>query len=136
MTQARNLRRVKRTEITFIERRADGLDICLDCWARSMSMGRDDKDLGVQRLKMLCGDGDGYGNEDTSQQRRDNDIAQATNAMIDSLSRLHWWAIRRKMGLTTAWNFPNQDYMNVAIEACAELDKKLRRNETTAVLFL
>jgi len=136
MTQASNLRRVRKDDSPFIERRTDGLDICLDCWVRSMATGRDDKDLGVQRLEMLCGDGDGYGNDDTGQQRRDNEIAVATNAMIDSLSRVHWWAIRRKMGLATVWNYPNQDYMHVAIEACIELTAKLRRNPTTAVWFL
>lgn len=134
MTQASNLRRVRKTDIAFIERRTDGLDICLDCW--TTWMGRNDTDLGAQSQKTLRGDGDGYGNTDTSQMRRDNEIAQATDAMIHSLTAAHRWAIHRKSGLATAWRFPNLDYMTVAIEACCELEKKLKGNVATRMVFL
>jgi hypothetical protein len=134
MTQASNLRRVKRDPSPFVERRTDGLDICLDCWKEWM--GRNDTDLGAQSQKTLRGDGDGYGNTDTSQMRRDNEIAQATDAMIHSLSSVHRWAIHRKAGLATAWRFPNLDYLTVAIEACEVLEKKLRGNNATRMVFV
>lgn len=134
MTQASNLRRVRRDENVMVERRTDGLDVCLDCW--TTWMGRNDTDLGAKGQKSLKGDGDGYGNTDTSQMRRDNEIAQATDAMIYSLSTAHRWAIHRKAGLATAWRFPQLDYMTVAIDACCELEKKLRGNVATRMLFL
>ena len=134
MTQASNLRRVRREDSPIVERRTDGLDVCLDCW--TTWMGRNDTDLGAKGQKTLQGDGDGYGSPDTAQMRRDNEIAQATDAMIYSLTTAHRWAIQRKVGLATAWRFPQLDYMTVAIEACCELEKKLRGNVATRMLFL
>lgn len=134
MTQASNLRRVRREDRPIVERRTDGLDICLDCW--TIWMGRNDTDLGAHGQKTLKGDGDGYGSPDTAQMRRDNEIAQATDAMIYSLTVQQRWAISRKCGIATAWRFPQLDYMTVAIEACEALDKKLRSNTATRMLFL
>lgn len=134
MTQASNLRRVRREDNPIVERRTDGLDVCLDCW--TTWMGRNDTDLGAQGQKTLRGEGDGYGSPDTAQMRRDNEIALATDAMIYSLSTAHRWAIHRKSGLATAWRFPQLDYMTVAIEACEALDKKLRANVATRMLFI
>ncbi|MCE3605837.1 hypothetical protein LXA47_19840 [Massilia sp. P8910] len=130
------LRRVRRSKIpaaTFIK--PDGLDLCLSCWKEWMS--RDDTDLGVKSQSTLRGDGDGYGTADTSQARRDNEIAEATDAMVRSLKSSHQWAIRRKCGITrgNVWNFPRLDYLNEVQDACAELEKKLRANVATRLLW-
>ena len=99
-------------------------------------MGKYDTDLSVQTQKTLRGDGDGYGNSDTSQARRDNEIAQATDAMFSSLKSSHQWAIRRKCGIATVWRFPELDYMTEALAACVELEKKLRGNIATRMEFV
>lgn len=134
MSQARYLRRVRRDEAPFVERRTDGLDLCLDCW--TTWMGKSDKDLGAHAQKLLRGDSDGYDGNDNSQQRRDDEIAQATDAMIYSLTIVHRWAIYRKCGIATAWRYQHVDYLTVAIDACCELEKKLRGNIATRMLFL
>ena len=111
----------------------DGLEICLDLWVRFMQ--KSDTDLGVQGQKSLRGEGDGYGNEDTGQARRDNEIGEATDAMIHSLRVHHQWAIRKIKGLASTWRFPQLDYMTTAIDAKEELEKKLRINVATRTLF-
>lgn len=140
MNQAKNLRRVRRDDHPPVERRTDGLDVCLDCW--STWMGKSDKDLGAQRQKLGGGatdDGDyesDYAAGDTARMRREDEIAIATDAMISSLPIQYRWAISRKCGISTAWRYPNLDYMTVALEACCELEKKLRGNVATRMVFL
>lgn len=119
----------------FLMVQRDGLDLCLDLWQGWMH--RNDRDLGIKPQTTLKADGDGYGAEDTSQQRRDNEIAEATDAMIRSLKRSHQWAIRIRAGVATmkVWHFPQLDYMEEAREACCELEKKLRENIATRLLW-
>lgn len=112
----------------------DGLEVCLACWKEWM--GKRDLDLSAQRMKTLQGDGDGFGSDDTSQARRDNEIAEATDAMIYSLNVAHRWAIHRKCGIATAWRFPQLDYVGEALAACDELEKKLRGNVATRMEFV
>ncbi|NHZ40104.1 hypothetical protein [Massilia aquatica] len=130
------LRRVRRDEVrapTFVK--PDGLDLCLSCWKEWMS--RDDTDLGIKNQSTLRGEGDGYGTVDTSQMRRDNEIAEATDAMVRSLKSSHQWAMRRKCGITrgNVWNFHQLDYVAEAQDACVELEKKLRTNIATRLLW-
>jgi hypothetical protein len=130
------LRRVRKEDVqatTFV--RPDGLDLCLTCWKEWM--GRDDTDLGIKNQSTLRGEGDGYGSADTSQMRRDNEIGEATDAMVRSLKVSHQWAMRRKCGIArgNVWNFPQLDYIAEAQEASAELEKKLRVNIATRLLF-
>lgn len=96
-----------------------------------------DRDLGAQTMRGLAGDGDGYGSGDVyeAQRRTDMRIGEATNAQIDNLSRIHYWAIYRACSIATAWKFPNADFIVVMEEARDELEKKLRKNICTAVLF-
>ncbi|MFZ3286565.1 MAG: hypothetical protein WA191_06915 [Telluria sp.] len=133
---AQNLRRVRKSDFSapaFAQ--PDGLDLCLDCW--KAWMGRDDTDLGIKSQTTLRAEGDGYGDQDTSQMRRDNEIALATDAMVRSLCRSHQWAIRRKCGVArgNVWNFPQLDYIVEAQDASEELEKKLRVNVVTRLLF-
>lgn len=111
----------------------EGLDLCLEHWA--LWMGKSDSDLGVQGQRSLRGDGDGYGNQDTSEQRRHNEIAEATDAMIEGLSTYHRYAIYRKCSISSVWNFPNIDFPKAALEASEELTRKLKINIATRMLF-
>jgi hypothetical protein len=133
---SQNARRVRRSEVSspaFMK--PDGLDLCLGCWKDWMR--RSDTDLGIKSQSTLRAEGDGYGGEDTSQMRRDNEIAEATDAMIRSMRRSYQWAIRRKCSVVRhdVWNFPNLDYMTEAADACEELEKKLRNNVATRLLW-
>lgn len=128
------MRRVRKEEVQpdrWVK--PDALQVCLEHW--SAWMGQSDRDLGMQQQNSLRGDGDGYGNEDTSQARRENEIAEATDAMIASLRHHHRWAIFRRCGLSTVWNFPRMDLLQAILEAEEELTKKLKINVATRTLF-
>lgn len=113
----------------------DPVDLCLELWKNWMA-GDSDRDLGAKTMRGLAGEGDAHGvDPHEAQQANDIRIAQATNAAIDSMPRLHVWAIYRACSLATVWRFPNASLMEVAAEARAELAIKLRRNTCTAVLF-
>lgn len=130
------LRRVRKEQgVALVVSKPDGLDLCLDLWIEWMR--KVDTDLGIKSGAMLSGDGDGSGNADAAQTRRDNEIAAATDAMISSLQRSHQWAIRRKCGISrgSVWNFPNLDYMAEAADACVALEQKLRANIATRLLW-
>ncbi|MFX5530315.1 hypothetical protein ABTD83_20755, partial [Acinetobacter baumannii] len=68
---------------------------------------------------------------DAALARRDNDIAEATDAMMKSLSERQRWAVWQKFGLTTAWRFPNADLAGTYVEAVAALEPLLRKNVAT-----
>lgn len=108
------------------DRQRDGTEYCLDVWAAWMR--KDDRDMGVQRMR---GDSEG----DVALARRDNEIAEATDAMMKSLSPRHRWAIWRKFGLATVWNFPNADLAETYVEAVAALEPLLRKNVATRMQF-
>lgn len=113
----------------------DPVDLCLELWKNWMS-GDSDRDLGAKTMRGLCGEGDGHGVDlHEAQQANDLRIAQATDAMIDSLARIHIWAIYTSCSISTAWRFPNASLMDIAAEARTELGRKLRKNICTAVLF-
>jgi len=121
----------------------DGLAICLECW--KMWMASDDKDLGASRMKFdsYRDDDDkeqdraGYESDPYEEQRRaDMKIGQATGAMIEDLKPAHRWALYRKCGVTTVWNFPSVDFLSCLAAAQAELERKLRVHIATATQFL
>ena len=113
----------------------DPLDLCLELWKHWMA-GDSDRDLGAKTMRGLSGEGDGHGIDlHEAQQANDIRIAQATNAAIDSMQRLHVWAIYRACSLATVWRFPDASLMDVAAEARAQLGEKLRKNICTGLLF-
>lgn len=113
----------------------DPVDLCLELW-KSWMAGDSDRDLGAKTMRGLAGEGDAHGvDPHEAQQASDTRIAQATNAMIDSMPRLHVWAIYRACSLTTAWRFPDASLLEVVAQAREELATKLRKNICTAVLF-
>lgn len=113
----------------------DPLDLCLELWAAWMAHDAD-RDMGVKTMRCLSGEGDGRGVDMyEAQQAIDTRIAQATDAMIDSMTRLHIWAIYKLCSQATPWRFPHAVFVDVAVEARAELMRRLKNNVCTAVLF-
>lgn len=111
------------------------LDYCLECWKEWMA-GGGSRNLGAATMRGLVGDEDGYGVDlHESQQSRDRRIAEATDAMVESLSRLHFWAIYKACSIDTAWRFPNADLIETATEARRMLTGKLKKNSCTGILF-
>ena len=111
------------------------LDLCLELWAAWMAHDAD-RDMGVKTMRGLSGDGDGRGVDMyEAQQATDTRIAQATDAMIDSMARIYIWAIYKLCSQATPWRFPNAVFADVAMEARAELTQRLKNNVCTAVLF-
>lgn len=119
------------------------LDLCLETWKHWMC--RNDGDLGTQRQK-LPAINDEDEDEDERQkdseslaaaaaQRRDNEIAEATDAAIQGLRACERWAISKMMGLSSVWNFPLLDFMETAQGAKTKLEKVLRENIATRALF-
>ncbi|SEN31541.1 hypothetical protein SAMN05428959_1011141 [Duganella sp. CF517] len=85
----------------------DPVDLCLELWKNWM-VGDSDRDLGAKTMRGMCGEGDAHGVDlYEAQQANDIRIAQATNAAIDSMPRLHVWAIYRACSLASVWRFPN-----------------------------
>jgi hypothetical protein len=119
-------KRVPRKIEAMNDRQRDGTEYCLDVWAAWMR--KDDRDLGVQSMR---GESEG----DAALARRDNEIAEATDAMMQSLVLRHRWAIWKKFGITTAWRFPNADLAETYVEAVAALEPLLRKNVATRMQF-
>jgi hypothetical protein len=133
---APNLRRVRKAEAPaqhFV--RADGLDTCLACW-KSWMASDPDRDLGVKTMGCLVGEGVDLQDIYEAQQAEDNRIGAATDAMINSLDRLHRWAIYRACSIASVWNFPHADVIEVFSEAKNALSSKLKKNICTSVLFV
>lgn len=118
----------------------DPLDICLECW--KVWMTRHDGDLGTQRQNLRSNDEDDrYPEKDSesvaaaAEQRRENEIAEATDAAISDLRACDRWAIYKLCGVSTAWKFPMLDFMETAQDAKRQVEKKLRENIATRALF-
>lgn len=117
----------------------DPLDVCLECWR--VWMGRHDGDLGTQRQKLRSDADDREADKDSESvaaaaaQRRDNEIAEATDAAINDLRACDRWAIYKMCGVSTAWKFPLLDFMQTALGARLKVEEKLRENIATRALF-
>jgi hypothetical protein len=110
------------------------LDLCLALWKDLIS--KPDRALGGRTARGLAGEGDGYGGDLYDDQlHADMRIAEATDAMINSLPRISIWAVHYAHSVATVWNFPNTRPEVAYLDARQDLEKKLRRNPCTAVLF-
>lgn len=132
MSQARVLRRVRKDEVPARSAAmADPLDICLECWKDWMAADPDRnlsaKTSRFNRSTFLTGE--------EAEQARNNEIGAATDAMIDSLSMLHRWAIYKMCGVATPWGFPRADILVVGPAARDALTEKLKKNVGTRLLF-
>ena len=130
------MRRVTKSEMQVSKAiQDDPLQLCLDCW-KVMMNGDADRDLKAKTMGGLIGNSDGYGVDIyEAQHASDMRIAQATDAMIDSMRLLYKWAIYRSCSIASPWRFPNADLVTVAETARLELIEKLKKNVCTSVLF-
>lgn len=130
------LQRVKKQDVqidTWV--RPDPLDYCLAAWKVWMADGGQ-RNLGARIMGGLVGEVDGHGRDiNEAQHSHDMQIAAATDAMIDSLDRIHVWAIYATCRIATAWRFPDADLVTTATEARDRLIAKLKKNECTRNLF-
>ena len=130
------LQRVKKQDIkTNTWARPDPLEYCLAVWKDWMaSTGQ--RNLGARIMGGLAGEADGHGQDlHEAQHSHDMQIAAATDAMIDSLDRIHVWAIYASCSIATAWRFRNADLITTAADAREALVGKLKKNECTRNLF-
>ena len=134
--ELKSARQTDSTALSLTTRPApDPLDMCLELWKAWMA-GDADRDLGFKTMRGLSGEGDGRGIDlYEAQQATDMRIAQATDAMIDSMARIHIWAIYKSCSHATPWRYPNAVFCDVAAEAREELKRRLKNNVCTAVLF-
>lgn len=130
------LQRVKKQDVqvdTWV--RPDPLDYCLAVWKDWMATAGQ-RNLGARIMGGLVGESDGHGQDlHEAQHSHDMQIAAATDAMIDSLDRIHVWAIYASCRIATAWRFPHADLVVTAAAARDELVLKLKKNECTRNLF-
>jgi hypothetical protein len=130
---APQLRRVRKAEaMQPAFDKPDPYGILMACWADFMRV--DDRDLGSRGMKLAS---DAENDRDVHEQQRAADlkIGEAVNAMVDSLSIQHRWAICKSQGISRGWRFPNANYEVVLTEARDELENKLRKNLATRLHF-
>jgi hypothetical protein len=128
-------RAAKPKEKPVQEGAVDPVDYCLECWKIWMC-GDPDRDLGAKTARGLVGNSDGHGVDiHEAQQVHDMKIAEATDAMINSLPRIQIWALCRLCSVSTVWLFVNADLLTVGAEARTALAEKLKRNVCTGSLF-
>jgi len=127
----RRARRVEAVQPAF--GRPDPYPQLMACWVDYM--GTDDRDLGAGGMK-LASDAEPETNLHDAQRAADLKIGETVNAMVDSLSALHRWAIYKSQGIATAWRFPNADFGSTLSAARDELEQKLRKNVATRLYFL
>lgn len=130
---ASNLRRVRKTEAAQPAfDKPDPYAQLMACWVSFMRV--DDRDLGSRGMK-LAGEGDSGRDVHEQQYLADIKMGEAVNAMVDSLTVQHRWAIYRSQGISTAWRFQNSNYVDVLTAARDELEGKLKKNVATRLFF-
>jgi hypothetical protein len=130
---ATTLRRVRKEDVVQPAfGRPDPYTMLLACWVDYMRV--DDRDLGSRGMK-LASDAESDINVHEAQRAADLKIGEAVNAMVDSLSVQHRWAIYRSHRISAVWRFPNADYEAVLLEARDELEQKLKKNVATRLYF-
>lgn len=92
------------------------LDVCLNIWARWNSLAD---------YQITSGEGN---QQDTKEFMQ---AGEAIEVMINSLSRMQWWAIRKSKGICTAWIFKDVHFATALAEAEAVLEPKLRKHVAT-----
>jgi hypothetical protein len=130
---APTLRRVRKAEAAQPAfDKPDPYAILMACWVDYMNT--DDRDLGAGRMRL---NGEVIDELDVYEQQRAADLKMgaAVNAMVDSLTMQHRWAIYRSQGISTAWRFQNANYVDVLEAARAGLELKLKNNVATKIYF-
>ncbi|MCG2586511.1 hypothetical protein [Massilia sp. TS11] len=108
------------------------LENCLSIWQRWHD--REDENIGWNRRSPMLSS---EGSLDPHQlyDNADMQVAEAVEAMVNSLTAQHEAAIRHRCGHSRVWRFQQLDFTLVLPEAEAELEKKLRANVFTSFLF-
>ena len=96
------------------------LDVCLDIWARWSA-------LSDYQITSGCAN-----EQDTKEFMQ---AGEAIEAMVNSLSRRKWWAIKKSKGICTAWIFNDEVFADVLQEAEALLEPKMRNHVATRRYF-
>lgn len=60
---------------------------------------------------------------------------EAVEAMINNLPRPQWWAIRKSMGISTVWLFPELSLMATLAQAELDLTPKMQNHIATRRYF-
>jgi hypothetical protein len=102
------------------------------CWVAYMRT--DDRNLSTQGMR-LAGDSATERDVHEEQHLADIKMGEAVNAMVDSLTVQHRWAIYRSQRISTAWRFANANYEDVLLAARDELEHKLKKNVATRLYF-
>ena len=108
------------------------LDECLSLWAdwmRRQSVFKDDT-----HLSQIFG----MSNRTFDDMCDAIDIAacEAVDAMIDSLSTQHQWAIYKRCGMASVWRYDRLNFVETLTSAEIELEKKLRKNNALTQFFV
>lgn len=130
---APQLRRVRREEVARPAfDKPDPYAQLMAYWADYMRV--DDRDLGSRGMK-LASDADDDRDVHAQQRAADLKMGEVVNAMVDSLTIQHRWAIAKSQGIASMWRFQNARYEDVLADARDELEKKLRNNVATRLYF-
>lgn len=111
----------------------DPYSLLMDCWVAFMHTN--DRDLGSRGMKLEGEGAAAHLDVHEAQRLADIKTGETVNAMVDSLSIQHRWAICKSRGISRGWRFPNANYEEVLSEARDELEKKLRNNVATRLYF-
>lgn len=60
---------------------------------------------------------------------------EAVDAMINDLSRVQWWAVRKAHGIATVWRFPELSFADALAEAESKLTEKMLKCVDTRRYF-
>lgn len=138
----RTPRRVRSNDVKSREwAKPGGLEDCLECWKKFMA--GDERDLSASRMRLSGGADDpddparnGYeSNPYDEQWKADLKVGEATGIMIDGLKPCWRWAIYKKCSVSDVWNFPKLNFMDVIVDAEADLEIRLRKNIATGTKF-
>ena len=127
------LRRVRKAEVVQSTiNKLDPYSTCMACWGDYMRVPN--LDLGGRGMKLI-GDAQPDANVHEAQYIADLKLGECVNAMVDSLTMMHRWAIYKSQGIASAWRFPNARYEDVLMDAREDHEKKLRNNVATRLYW-
>jgi hypothetical protein len=107
-------------DIPILSIKRSPFDVCMDIWVSWISL-KDAQHTG------------GSGNlQDTKEFMK---AGEAVERMINDLTRLQWWAVRKARGICTMWHYPDQSFESAFNAAEDILTKKMRMDIDTKRYF-
>ena len=110
----------------------DAYAMLMACWVDYMRVP--DLHLSPQGMKLIS-DAPPDATVGEAQYIADLKLGEAVNAMVDSLTVIHRWAVYKSQGISNVWRFPNANYEAVLLEARDDLENKLRKHVATRLYF-